>query len=331
MTSKSSFDRSAFVRKPRSSRSTSPPKKTKPAASSRRAYDARTMYLPTEPRPRREPQPVRKTKQGRGSARSQGYDISFSLGRTDVRAPALSLPRINLDSPRLVSGVVTIALTVILVLLWTASTFTVSEMEVSGNERLGVTEISSMAGILGEPIFKAVPAQIAINLRSAYPDLSKVNVRAILPNRILVDVVERTPVIAWYQSGAITWIDAEGMAFKPHGEVTGLVQVSANGSPTNVAYDATLPFYEQQFINPDMVQAIIALVPSVPEGMLLIYDPKYGIGWQDPRGWDVLFGQNTQDLPMKLTIYQALVDRFINQGIQPTLISMEYLDAPFYK
>jgi hypothetical protein len=34
---------------------------------------------------------------------------------------------------------------------------------------------------------------------------------------------------------------------------------------------------------------------------------------------------------MKLTIYQALVDRFINQGIQPTLISMEYLDAPFYK
>jgi hypothetical protein len=38
-----------------------------------------------------------------------------------------------------------------------------------------------------------------------------------------------------------------------------------------------------------------------------------------------------QDMNMKFTVYQILVDRILSQGIQPTLISMEYLDAPFYK
>ncbi len=63
----------------------------------------------------------------------------------------------------------------------------------------------------------------------------------------------------------------------------------------------------------------------------MIYDPQYGLGWQDPRGWSVYFGQNTQNIAMKLEVYQSLVENIISQGIQPTLISMAYPDAPFYK
>ena len=63
----------------------------------------------------------------------------------------------------------------------------------------------------------------------------------------------------------------------------------------------------------------------------MIYDPKYGMGWQDPRGWSVYFGLNTQEVDMKKKIYQAILDSFSQQGIQPTLISVAYLDAPFYK
>ena len=39
----------------------------------------------------------------------------------------------------------------------------------------------------------------------------------------------------------------------------------------------------------------------------------------------------TQDIEMKKTVYQAIMDSFSRQGIQPTLISVAYLDAPFYK
>jgi cell division protein FtsQ len=340
MTTKPAFNRADFVRQRRTSRTpgstrTSQPsrdKKPRPATPPRRpSYRPETLYLPIEPRVRRDPQPARRTKQARNSSRTQHYDIAFSLGRADVRAPAISLPRLDFSSTRWISGLLTIILAGMLFLMWNTSTFIVSAADVVGNQRIGADEISAVLGIVGEPVFKAVPAQIEANLRTAYPDLAGAHVRVRFPNHVIVEVVERMPVLAWFQNNAMTWIDANGVAFTPRGEVPGLVQVAANGAPLQVQNDPTTPVYEQRFINPDMVQVISGLAPYVPAGMPMIYDPQYGIGWQEPRGWVVYFGQNTRDIPMKLTIYQPLVERLISQGIQPTLISMEYLDAPFYK
>ncbi len=77
--------------------------------------------------------------------------------------------------------------------------------------------------VAGQPIFKAVPAKIEQNLRTAFPDLASVKVHVSLPNHIIVDVVERNPLLVWYQDGAVTWIDAEGVAFMPRGDVQGLI------------------------------------------------------------------------------------------------------------
>jgi cell division septal protein FtsQ len=215
--------------------------------------------------------------------------------------------------------------------MWTASPFTVKTAEVRGNQRLGATEINAVLGVSGQPIFKAIPAQIEANLYTAYSDPESVKVRVLFPNRITVDVLERTPVLAWYQNGSVTWIDANGVAFTPHGEVPGLVQVAANGAPTQVPLDPALPLYTQKFIAPEMVQALLALAPVVPAGMPMIFDPQYGMGWQDPRGWTVYFGQNTKDIPMKKDVYNSIVDTLTLQGVQPSLISVAYLNAPFYK
>jgi hypothetical protein len=129
----------------------------------------------------------------------------------------------------------------------------------------------------------------------------------------------------------VTWIDANGVAFTPRGEVTGLIQVAATGAPANVLLDTTLPIYAQKFITPEMVLAMSVLARDVPAGMPMTFDPVYGMGWQDPRGWSVYFGQDAKDISMKKNVYQAIEDTLILQGIQPTLISVEYLNAPFYK
>jgi cell division protein FtsQ len=339
MTTKPAFNRADFIRQRRTSRTngssrTSQPagdKRPRPAASPKRSYRPETLYLPVEPRTRRDPQPVRRHQQVRGSNQAQRYDVAFSLGRTDVRAPAITLPRLDFSSTRWISGLITALLAGLLFLMWNSSAFLVPAATVVGNQRIGADEISAVIGIIGQPVFKAVPAQIEANLRTAYTDLEDVHVGVRLPNRVVVDVVERTPVIAWFQNNAMTWIDANGVAFAPRGEAPGLIQVAANGAPLEVQNAPEAPIYEQRFIDPEMVQVIISIAPYIPSGMPIVYEPQYGIGWQDPRGWSVYFGQNVQDIPMKLTVYQALVERLISQGIQPTLVSMEYLDAPFYK
>ncbi len=264
----------------------------------------------------------------RARSERKSYDVAFSVGRTDVRAPLLTIPRLG---PRWVSGVLTLLLGFMLYTMWTASTFTVSAAEVSGNERLTVDDIYGGLGITGKPIFTAVPSQIENNLRTAFPDLAGVQVTVGLPNRVAVRVVERMPVLIWHQEGKTTWIDRNGVAFTPRGEVKGLAQVAATGSPVGLTQDPNKSIFDQVFIQPEMVDAIIALAPYVPQGVSMTYDPQYGMGWQDPRGWSAYFGQSVQDIQMKLKVYQSMVDTFIRQGIQPTLISVEYLDAPFYK
>jgi len=331
MTTKPTFTRSDFIRQRRTSRVGGSSRTSKPASAAKRAYRPDSLYLPGAPRPHRNPQPGQRTRQARGSGRARQYDIAFSLGGASVRAPSISLPHLDFSSSRWASGLLALLLAAALFLMWNSGTFTVSAAEVVGNQRIGVNEINAVLGMIGEPVFKAVPAQIEANLRTAYPDLADVHVRVKLPNHIVVEVVERTPVLAWYQNNAMTWIDANGVAFMPRGDAPGLVQVIANGSPLAVQNDPDTPLYEQRFIQPEMVQVIAGIAPYVPAGMPMIYDPKYGIGWQDPRGWVVYFGQNTLDIPAKLTVYAALVDQLISRGIQPTLISMEYLDAPIYK
>ena len=332
MTTLQKTSRAEFVRQRRTLRRAQGSASQKPKAqtaqrttqTARQTYHPASVYLPVEPRPVARRVPNRAAK----SSRRNGYDIAFTLGRADVRAPALSIPQLG---PRWVSAALTLLLGFILYTMWTATPFTVTAAEVIGNQRLGAAEINAMLGMIGQPVFKAVPARMEANLRTAYADLEAVHIRVGFPNRISVDVVERMPVLAWYQNGVVTWIDASGMSFTPRGDVPGLVLVAANGAPTQVPLDPALPLYEQKFIAPEMVQALTVLAPVVPAGMAMIYDPQYGMGWQDPRGWTVYFGQNTQDIPMKLVVYQAIVDTLTRQGVQPSLISVEYLNAPFYK
>ena len=350
--------RAEAVRQRRTSRTHSKPDSKKTKQTTRQAYLTGSVLLPAQPRPatRRTPVTSSKGRQAPGSGlRSQsmgrpaqarvssrmaglrpvkqvagqnGYDFAFSLGRTAVHAPALNLPQLG---PRWISGGLTLLLVVLLYTMSTANIFIVSAADVSGNQRLNAADVSSALGVTGQPIFKAIPSQIETNLRTAFPDLAGVSVRVGLPNHVYVSVIERTPVLVWSQDNKITWIDSNGVSFMPRGNVPGLIPIASNGNPPQVVGDPKQSVYEHPFISPAMVQAIMTLHPQVPAGSPMVYDPKYGMGWQDPRGWSVYFGQNTQDIPMKQKVYQAMLDTITKQGIQPTLISVEYLDAPFYK
>ena len=235
---------------------------------------------------------------------------------------------------RWASAVLTLVLGLMVYTMWTANTFKVSAAEVTGNQRLQAADVTQVLGLTGQPIFTVIPSKLEQDLRTAFPDLAKVSVQVAFPNHIRVAVVERMPILAWYQDGKTTWIDANGISFTPRGDVQGLVQIAANGAPPTPARFRLMPqksVYDQAFISPDMVQAILTLAPQVPAGSPMVFDPLYGMGWQDARGWSVYFGQTTQDVPMKLKVYQSILDTFSKQGIQPTLISLAYLDAPFYK
>jgi hypothetical protein len=333
MTTKPTFTRSDFVRQRRTSRS--PLDVFDPSSgqgrSNRSQTASRTAKAPvTSHRSATIGRGGMPARRAQATGRSQNYDIAFSVGRTAVRAPAVTLSLPDLG-PRWVSAGISLALFALLFMLWNSSTFAVSAAELSGAQRLTSADVDAAISLIGEPIFKAVPAEIADTLRAAYPDISEVKVRVTFPNRIKVEVVERAPVLAWNLNGTVNWIDANGVSFLPRGSVEGLIQVAATAAPDPLPTNPDVPFYEQAYLDPQLVGAMVSLAPYVPAGTPMSYDPLYGIGWQDPQGWFVYFGQNTSDIPMKLVVYQAIVETLPRQGVQPDLISVEFLDAPFYK
>jgi hypothetical protein len=63
----------------------------------------------------------------------------------------------------------------------------------------------------------------------------------------------------------------------------------------------------------------------------MTYDPQDGLGWTDSRGWKVYFGTNAKDMPLKVRVYQSLVDSLMARGLYPAFISVAYPDAPYYR
>lgn len=275
------------------------------------------------------PAPARKTT-ARPATRRYENAASLTLNGAQLRVPAL--PQIQMGW-RWASAVIVIFTFWALYMMWSAPQFRVSEARVVGNQRLSNAEVNAALGLYGQPSFSLDPQDMQRALRLAYPDLSGASVSVSFPASVQVTVVERQPVIAWQQDNAVTWIDQNGIAFPPRGQAaTSLIPVIANGRPPALAADPLAdPLSAPPFITPTLVATLQTLAPYVPAGTPILYDPRYGMGWQDSRGWLVYFGQNTGKMQLKLRVYETLAAWLTQKGITPKLISVAQPDAPFYR
>jgi hypothetical protein len=259
------------------------------------------------------------------------FQAAFSIPGFAIRMPAISLPRIEVKS-RLISFFLCLLLGTALYLAFTLPEFQVTKAQVYGNQRISADDINSVLSPTGQPIFALMPSELETRLRLNYPELTSAKVTLDLPNILTVNVVERRPIILWQQGGGFTWIDASGVAFRPRGSGDNLITVSALASPppspTSSVNDPLSPL---PYLPMDMVKSIQILAPSVPAGTTMVYDPRYGLGWLDARGWQVTFGIDARDMALKLQVYQSLVTSLTQQGIIPTFISVQYANAPYYR
>jgi cell division protein FtsQ len=271
-------------------------------------------------------------------------DVPLKVTGAEVRLP--SLPFLHLGW-RLVSFLMVLMMAASLVLVWKAPVFQVDSIEAKGLQRLTISDLNAVMGTFGKSIFTLKPNLLTQALQQAFPELSKVSVRVNLPASVKVVVTEREPVISWVQNDIETWVDAQGISFPPRGESqTALVKVEGHGIPPgstsepapedqlNLPGDLispTTPNKTSLKLTPDLVSSILALGANMPADTILVYDSEHGLGWNDPNGWEVFFGDEDQDMPMKLVVYQALVERLQSEGIQPVMISVEYVHAPYYR
>ena len=252
-----------------------------------------------------------------------------TASRAGTNSRGISLPRPRFGW-RFISFIVSALLGTMIYLAFRLPQLRVTEALVTGNHILTPADVNSVMNIAGRPIFLLSPSDLETRLRLNYPELVSVRVEVSLPNLVSVNLTERNPVIRWEQNGGYTWIAEDDVAFKPRGEMGGLIPVVAASAPPAEGTVAD-PLNPAPFISTDMVQAIKGLAGHVPPGMYILYDLRMGLGWSDPRGWRVYFGVTGHDVALKMRVYESMVDSLMQRGIRPALINVTYPTAPYYR
>jgi len=262
------------------------------------------------------------------------YEASAIAPASDALRPVapMSIPAMRFEW-RAVSVILVIALSVMLYLLFTLPNFMVTTPKISGNQYLSTETLNETLALSGKTIFTLIPENLERDLLLTHPGLTDVEVTLTLPNVASVTVKERQPALIWQEDGKVAWIDAEGIAFRATSQVDGLITVNALGSPPAPPVDASArsDLVPPPYITPETVIALQSLVAHVPPGTVIIYDPKLGLGWTDSRGWTVQAGSITEDLGLKLRLYENIVDYFEQNNIRPVLVNLEYPHAPYYR
>ncbi len=263
----------------------------------------------------------------------------------DAVGAEISMPAIPMVRPgwRLISGILVAGMVMMVFLLNNAPAFQVKSAHLSGLQRLTQADVEAVLDLNGKSIVTVDPAAVKAGLMEAFPELSAVSISVWLPSGVSIAVRERQPVLAWKTKDVITWIDGEGAMFSPRGEVGSLltvesadrpplgptlIPVSGSSSSAAAAPDAK---EAPQRVDTRVITAAAILATQMPAESAMVYSPLDGLGWTDPRGWKVYFGLKLDNIAEKLSLYQAIADQLTQKGIVPVVISVENVNAPFYR
>jgi hypothetical protein len=274
--------------------------------------------------------PVVSQPQRIGGRTFRRFNVSLGLPEIHLQKPTTTISRLRSEW-RIVSLFTAILLSTAIYLALTQPYFHVPNITLLGNNRLSREEVEAVLGVTGQSIFTVQPGELETRLHMNFPELASLAVNTYLPNHVYVTVTERQPVILWQKDDDFTWIDSSGVAFRPHGEASGLVPVIGLTVPPAGIAPADDPLSPPPYMQKELVDAILILAPNVPEGSTMVFDSTNGLGWTDSRGWKVFFGTSAQDMPLKISVYNSLVDSLTSRGLIPEFISVVYPDAPFYR
>lgn len=203
--------------------------------------------------------------------------------------------------------------------LWVAAwvslsdAYYVAQVEVEGNRFVSTARLVERAGVpQGYHIFFVDPVAVRERLLSL-PEVQTAEVQCRLPGRVLVQVVEREPVLTWRAGAGLFWADVEGVLWPAEEPLPGAVTV--------VEVDRA----ERQpgeRVGADLVQSVrelAALLPDVPE---FAYSRAHGLAFRTAEGTQVFLG--TQELPYRVQVLRTLLEELKIRGALPAEVHLEY-------
>lgn len=197
--------------------------------------------------------------------------------------------------------------------------FNIKKVEVTGNESLTTEEITALAEFkLNSNIFLQDISSKTKLLKETYPRISSVNFQRKLPDKVVINIVEKKPVLIALSPPNYLFVDAEGMVLDKFEDI----------SDSRVPIYSSYHFDDQvkigQLLVEDGLKRVISLLKQVPfnkqylikeisikDDQIIIYPNNY---------LKAILG-NEENLNVKLnTLEELLNDTTVIEG------KIEYID-----
>lgn len=225
---------------------------------------------------------------------------------------------------RWVSGILSGALFLLIIGFLTVDVFYVNTIAVGGVNYLSREEVFRFAGVSRKHIFwvneEAVEAQLESNNNIASADVRV----GWPPNMVQIVVRERDPAIVWEQGDNRVWVDINGLVMFQREDRSDLLRVVFD--PTEPI--PTEPLGASSRIETEVVHGALLLKSRMPNIDVLLYNPRKGLGWRDPRGWMAWFGTGS-NMDMKTRVYESIISQN-SAVVQFGEIDVSNPDYPIY-
>jgi cell division septal protein FtsQ len=199
--------------------------------------------------------------------------------------------------------------------------FYVSSINVTGNTRVKAQAIVDKSGVLGQQIFWVQPQVVAQQLPTALPSIRSAKMTCTFPADCTLQVQERQPIVAWQYGNALTWIDADHVAFAAEGKNAGmLITIEATQGPA---------LFPGERADQQLIDAALAVAQAMPDVQRYRYTVKYGLEFDDARGFPVYLGLGA-NMADRVMIWQALRAKLIAKNILPKFVDVRYPLAAYY-
>jgi hypothetical protein len=208
---------------------------------------------------------------------------------------------------------------------WVSDDLRISNVSVEGAGLLSEAQIESIARLRGTHLFTLDP-QAAEQRLISYPEIDGAQVHLQWPgNKVAIQVEERRPIVEWHDGGKTWWLSASGVAFIQRQPYKAMVEVTSPEQVLAISQEALEPA-----IDPEVLWSAVMLSEQLPYATNLTYSLEHGFGFDDPRGWQVLFGHRG-DIDAKVKVYETIALSLVEQGQGAVLVSVEDPASPYYK
>ena len=103
--------------------------------------------------------------------------------------------------------------------------YTVRNVTIEGTRLLPKADILAAMGVEQASLFWVNPKSLETHLLNTFPLLEEVSIRSMLPDRVEVQLTERSNVLLWESGGQTWWVDYQGTVLGVAGSPVGLVVI----------------------------------------------------------------------------------------------------------